>query len=103
MIRKLRWLDDQLDAFLRTGESVNFCPGGVCNFPSRVAATAARTRTSARPDAPASRRAHVGARGIGERRVNHRHRRGLLEEARLAIAEVAGPAAPPLRMTTRLA
>lgn len=32
-IRKLQAADDQLDHFLRTGETQNFCPDGVCSFP----------------------------------------------------------------------
>lgn len=35
MVRKLQWSDDQLDAFLRTGQGKNFCPGGVCKFPEQ--------------------------------------------------------------------
>ncbi len=34
-IRKLQEADDQLDTFLRTGESRNFCADGNCSFPER--------------------------------------------------------------------
>ncbi len=34
-IRHLQAANDQLDLFLRTGETRNFCPSGVCSFPER--------------------------------------------------------------------
>lgn len=35
LVRKLQAAEDQLDAFLRTGEGKNFCPNGVCKFPEQ--------------------------------------------------------------------
>jgi hypothetical protein len=40
-IRKLQEADDQLDLFLRTGETQNFCPDGVCGFPEMGGCTGA--------------------------------------------------------------
>ena len=35
LVRKLQPAEDQLDAFLRTGEGKNFCANGVCKFPEQ--------------------------------------------------------------------
>lgn len=35
LVRKLQAAEDQLDAFLRTGEGKNFCANGVCKFPEQ--------------------------------------------------------------------
>ncbi|MBS2017640.1 MAG: hypothetical protein JST00_32475 [Deltaproteobacteria bacterium] len=35
LVRKLQPAEDQLDAFLRTGEGRNFCAGGACKFPEQ--------------------------------------------------------------------
>lgn len=34
LVRKLQESEDQLDHFLRTGEVLNYCAGGVCKFPA---------------------------------------------------------------------